>query len=407
MAQYQCRTIAISLALSAVSVSVVFVVVYLYLLGESAIALPADNYLKSISGRTTSTCDQIQSPARAAANALNELAGVNLEVPDLIVSKAALGVTTAKITEAPSPLVAYIVALLKVYTKCPWLGIGFNDGSTYAAKRVPGSDVIVVVMKDAQNVLGQGTCLRNYDLDSNEISYDLSTGRDSDFCNYDPTQRGWYINTVARNAPGWGQAEGQSGVYADAESGILIVSATVPVYASDGTTLLGVVCSDLRLEDISTFLTGLTIGKSGQVFIVENVQPFNLVGTSEGTVATVDSSDAAKSTCQCTNGIPSRVEVTASSSSTIREGWSRLQDKYGSSSVIGNYSHSGGCYDSGSWSSFFEGLYMPVLQSTQFSDAYGLNWVVSSFVPQMPRASLNILLVGGCRHTWVRLLLVY
>ena len=246
----------------------------------------------------------------------------------------------------------------------------------YAAKRDVGSSAITVVMKDAQNVLGQGPGLRNYDLDAQGYSYDMSTGRDSAQVNsYDPTLRDWYKNTVTRNAPGWGQPEGGSGMYADAESGILIISAAVPVYSNDGSgTLLGVTLADLRMDDVSTFLRSLTIGKTGELFVVEDLSPWHLTGASAGPVVIMDNSASALSECACSHGIPSFVKVTESESSTIKDAWENLEEVLGPGAV-GNYSDTGGFHTVTNAIKRVS-AFSPMLRSTVFSDQYGLQWLV-------------------------------
>ncbi len=49
-------------------------------------------------------------------------------------------------------------------------------------------------------------------------------------------------------------------MYSDAESGNLVVSATVPLFASGTTTLLGIALADVRLSDTSSFISTLSMG---------------------------------------------------------------------------------------------------------------------------------------------------
>lgn len=226
--------------------------------------------------------------------------------------------------------------------------------------------------------------------------YDLNSGSDSATTGYTPETRSWcdsfvlgldkpvcrYTNTVSQDQACWGQPTGGSGVYSDAESGELVVSATVPIYASGTTTLLGVALGDIRLSDISTYLQTLSfavrmvecgegeVQDSGRIFIVENVSPFYLIGVSEGTVATTDSSSSAKTSCLCTDGISTRLKACESSSSTIRDGWDVLEGHFGSGSTLSSYNRTGGPFESGTLD------YESMIQSTIHTDAYGLDWAV-------------------------------
>ena len=91
---------------------------------------------------------------------------------------------------------------------------------------------------------------------------------------YDPRQRQWYKDVIQAQGPRWTE------VYQLVPELTLAISANHPLYDASG-KLLGVLGVDLALADISDFLSTLKIGKSGQVFILENDQRLIASSTQE------------------------------------------------------------------------------------------------------------------------------
>jgi PAS domain S-box-containing protein len=79
---------------------------------------------------------------------------------------------------------------------------------------------------------------------------------------YDPRSRPWYQTAVQNRQPVW------SPIYLFANPPQLGISPAIPLY-NDRSELLGVMASDLTLEQLSDFLRKLDISRAGQVFIVE------------------------------------------------------------------------------------------------------------------------------------------
>jgi HAMP domain-containing protein len=80
--------------------------------------------------------------------------------------------------------------------------------------------------------------------------------------NYDVRNRPWFKAAVERREAGW------SPVFTNFAGDALVISRNKPVYGDKG-ELLAVLCADLNLTHISDFLRGLTIGKTGRAFIIE------------------------------------------------------------------------------------------------------------------------------------------
>ncbi|MEM7330559.1 MAG: cache domain-containing protein [Chloroflexota bacterium] len=79
---------------------------------------------------------------------------------------------------------------------------------------------------------------------------------------YDPRERGWYQTAVTNGDSTW------SNVYQVASRPILAISPVQPVMNPDGEHV-GVIAGVLTLTQISDFLRGLTIGETGEAFIME------------------------------------------------------------------------------------------------------------------------------------------
>jgi len=98
--------------------------------------------------------------------------------------------------------------------------------------------------------------------------------------NYDPRVRPFYQAAVATDSPKW------SKIFSLFNTSSLVISAVQPVYDKKG-KVEGVLYSSLSLSKISEFLHSLTIGKSGQSFIIDrdgmlvatstNEKPFRIV----------------------------------------------------------------------------------------------------------------------------------
>ncbi len=80
---------------------------------------------------------------------------------------------------------------------------------------------------------------------------------------YDPRKRPWYIAAVQAQEPTWSE------VYLDFASGLPTITASEPVYDSQG-QVIGVCAADVvLLEDLQKFLATLSIGKTGRAFLID------------------------------------------------------------------------------------------------------------------------------------------
>lgn len=81
---------------------------------------------------------------------------------------------------------------------------------------------------------------------------------------YDARVRPWYEAALAVNGPAW------SDIYLDFDTLLPTITASLPVYGSDGDQVLGVCATDFILpEEMSQFLKTLAVGKTGKTFIMD------------------------------------------------------------------------------------------------------------------------------------------
>lgn len=93
---------------------------------------------------------------------------------------------------------------------------------------------------------------------------------------FDPTQRPWYRAAIEADGSTWGNVY----VWVRGGKGVTLGVPYVEPYRNASGEILGVVCCELTLSDISHFLKRLEVGKTGMAFIIE--RDGNLVATSTG-----------------------------------------------------------------------------------------------------------------------------
>jgi diguanylate cyclase (GGDEF)-like protein len=178
-----------------------------------------------------------------------------LTTPVLINQLNASEITTQQLDPANTDrVIRHFVALHHVFRSgINHISLGNQDGTYVAVRRSYGKDPfeILLVPSDALGRLHTYRASTQGDrISLRKISMD-----------YDPRQRPWYQKATRAGKPGW------SDVYNYFDVTTLGISHIHPIYANGA--LQGVLATDFDLGDISQFLQGLTIGKTGQAFIIE------------------------------------------------------------------------------------------------------------------------------------------
>lgn len=166
---------------------------------------------------------------------------------------------------------------------------------------------------------------------------------------FDPRQRSWYRVALGAGGSFWAEP------FFAYDTGELLLSASERIYDQEG-NFVGVVTATLSLEQISNFLSELTIGKTGQAFIVDR-QGQLIASSMESRVEASDTE---------------RLEAIASSDPMTREVARYIESELGEFSTI---RHS---------STLTPRINNQVLsvQVHPFQDSSGLDWRVIIVVPR-------------------------
>lgn len=170
---------------------------------------------------------------------------------------------------------------------------------------------------------------------------------------FDPHAESWYLNAVRAGKPVW------SDIYNwDTNPEIMSIAASYPLY-DQNKTLIGVTGIDLKLSDISRFLKGMKIGKSGKAFIVERSGLLVASSVNERSFTMV-------------NGHAQRLNALKSKTAAIQQTTQYLQKRFGNLSKI-QESYQLNLDLSG------QNQY---IQVSPWRDNLGLNWLVVIVVPE-------------------------
>ena len=133
-----------------------------------------------------------------------------------------------------------------------YIYIGTEDGQFLGVQRYLDGKIVVKFL--------------NQETAPNRLIYELEPSGDRKKLllakEYDPRIRPWYDTTLEAGKQTW------SPIFTSASLGMLQISATTPIYDSQG-DLIGVLASNLLLAQINEFLNELDISPSGEAFIIE------------------------------------------------------------------------------------------------------------------------------------------
>lgn len=179
------------------------------------------------------------------------------------------------------------------------------------------------------------------------------TGSKETYPEYDPRIRPWYVNAKQTNKPVWNE------IYQYYIEENLGISASQPFYDATG-TLRGVISTDVYLTGISKFLQRLTVGKTGETFIIDRA----------GLI--VASSTAEIPFIKIPNGEAKRLAATESNIPLIRITAQQLSDRSQQFATIRSTQQ---------LDFQLEGQ-RKFVQVTPFTDGRGLDWLIVVVVPE-------------------------
>jgi signal transduction histidine kinase len=174
------------------------------------------------------------------------------------------------------------------------------------------------------------------------------------FKDYQFQQEEWYAKTLTTGSPGW------TNIYQwDTEPYPLSISAAYPVHAPSG-KVIGAVGVDLRLQQISEFLSQIETGYGGEIFVIER----------NGLL--VASSNLQEPLYTLQSGTPHRHHATDSQNPLLSVTTQQLIRRFGSLEQIQQSQH---------LQISVQGMHQFV-QVTPWHDSLGLDWLVVVVLPE-------------------------
>lgn len=171
--------------------------------------------------------------------------------------------------------------------------------------------------------------------------------------NYDPRQRPWYQTAVRQKRASW------SPIYRWAIQPEVVISAMLPVYRQNG-SLEGVLAVDLLLKDISAYLRR-NAPETGQILILESSGAVVATSTSETPFVVVEGKPS-----QRLQGVDSRNPLTRTIAQQLNQKLGKFDQNLAPQTLH-----------------LVDPNGAPVLtQVTPYRDAYGLNWVIITVLPE-------------------------
>jgi phosphoserine phosphatase RsbU/P len=243
---------------------------------------------------------------------------------------------------------------------------GSEEGHTTWVALYAGDDYLTFTVKDDRT-------------DGEALDYRLSaTGEigDTPIATYpfDPRVRPWYVAPMRAGEASWSEPYGWIDDDGGTESGTLGIGYGLPYRNGEG-QIIGVVNVDLSLQDISVFLASLSVGKTGQAFVIDR----------EGLLIAT-STDTPVVSAACT-----QLPAVESSNEQIAQAMVHVTDDLGALDAINSPYQSTLTVDSERY----------MLMVSPFQHETGLSWLIVTVVPEAD--FLAEVQAGGRRSMFVGL----
>jgi PAS domain S-box-containing protein len=235
---------------------------------------------------------------------------------------------------------------IQIYPMVSDIYCGNRNGSLLGVRRNPADRSIELRSSNAVT----GNKIYGYSLNRNGQPDQLVSKGNKPF---DARLRPWFKASVATGKPVWSE------IYADFVSQLPTITASAPVYSIADGTLLGVCATDLFLpSEMSRFLASLEIGKTGSAFILE--RSGQLVATSNQEAIMSKGADS------------NQLSAVESQNLTVRTTTASLRDHFRDLRQIQSVEQFDFSLDGN----------RQLVQVTPFKDAYGLDWLIVTVLPE-------------------------
>ncbi|MEM9218976.1 MAG: ATP-binding protein [Cyanobacteria bacterium P01_F01_bin.150] len=167
--------------------------------------------------------------------------------------------------EDPDAMERYFWKQLQRYKAISYIYVGNEQGGVRGVGRTQGTTNQGYEYRSYETIDNEGNDFRAgvYYLHRADAQGNRqSTTDEIDYVGLDVRTRPWYTGVANKESPAW------SDIYLYFGERFLGIAASHPVYDSDG-NFQGVFAADLELGQLNTSLKALSIGKSGEAFIVE------------------------------------------------------------------------------------------------------------------------------------------
>lgn len=235
---------------------------------------------------------------------------------------------------------------IQIYSTVSYVYCADRNGAFLGVRRFSADRSVELRLSNAAT----GDKFHGYSLDRNGRRDQLVSKGNKPF---DPRVRPWYKAAVTAGQPVWSE------IYADFSTQLPTVTASVPVYNTADQSLLGVCATDVFLpHEMSRFLGSLQIGKTGSAFILERSGRLVSTSTEEAIMSSGASSE--------------RLPAVESRNPTVRATATYLQHQFGDLHQI----------QSAEQLEFDLDGQRQFVQVTPFKDAYGLDWLIVTVLPE-------------------------
>ncbi len=171
---------------------------------------------------------------------------------------------------------------------------------------------------------------------------------------FDPRGRPWYMAAARAGGPVWSE------IYPNTAGVTAYIGASMPFYDTSG-SLQGVLLTNFSLEQISNFLASLTIGQTGQAFVIEPSGLLVATSTTETPFSQVANQDYG---AERVSALASADPLTLAASTYLKENF-QLTTLSDTPTLRFNVDHTA--------------LF---LQAKPFTDKFGLDWIIITVVPE-------------------------